>query len=357
MTRSRKHSTPSPAWPHARRALWAAFFATVTWLVVDQARQIEWAQVFDAVRRIPASNLAIAAVLAATSYGVYSSFDLLGRRWTGHRLGAARVLAVTFVSYAFNLNFGALVGGLAFRYRLYARLGLENGVIARVVGLSLVTNWLGYVVLAGAVFASGSIAPPESFSIGQLPLRALGVALLAVAAAYLAACAWSTRRDFSLRGHAFTLPPLRMALAQLLRSIVNWLAVAALLYTLLQQALPFQTVLGIFLVAAIAGVVAHVPAGLGVIEAVFIALAGAEVPRNDLLGALLAYRALYYLAPLAIAIATYLVLEGRTRSGSRAGRRPGHAACTQGVARSGAGRDGGSRSREHEDCLFDGRTQ
>lgn len=340
-----------------RRALWAVFFVAVAWLVVDQARQVEWAQVLDAVRRIPASSLAIAAVLAATSYGLYSSFDLLGRRWTGHRLGAARVLAVTFVSYAFNLNFGALVGGLAFRYRLYSRLGLENGVIARVVGLSLVTNWLGYVALAGVVFASASIAPPESFRIGSLPLRALGVALLAVAAAYLAACAWSTRRDFSLRGHAFTLPPLRMALAQLLRSILNWLAIAAVLYTLLQQALPFQTVLGIFLVAAIAGVVAHVPAGLGVIEAVFIAMVGAELPRNELLGALLAYRALYYLAPLAIAIATYLVLEGRTVSGPHARRRPGHAACAQLAARSGAARDESPRSRENEGCLVDRRTQ
>jgi len=323
MARSGSLATPRGPWSFVRRALWTAFFLVVGWLVYDQARQVEWDQVLAAVRRIPVWHLVIAALLAAASHGLYSSFDLLGRRWTGHRLRTAQVVTVTFVSYAFNLNFGALVGGVAFRYRLYSRLGLENATIARVVGLSLVTNWLGYVVLAGAVFAGGGIAPPDSFRIGSMSLRVLGFVLLAVAAAYLAACAWSKRRDFSIRGHAFTLPPLRMALEQLLRSVLNWLAIAAVLYTLLQQALPFQTVLGIFLVAAIAGVVAHVPAGLGVIEAVFVTLAGADVPRSELLGALLAYRALYYLAPLAIAIAAYLVIEGRTGAVARARRRTG----------------------------------
>jgi hypothetical protein len=35
-------------------------------------------------------------------------------------------MGVTFISYAFNLNLGSLVGGVAFRYRLYSRLGLGN---------------------------------------------------------------------------------------------------------------------------------------------------------------------------------------------------------------------------------------
>ena len=54
-------------------------------------------------------------------------------------------MAVNFISYAFNLNLGALVGGVAFRYRLYTQLGLKLGVITRVLSLSMLTNWLGYV--------------------------------------------------------------------------------------------------------------------------------------------------------------------------------------------------------------------
>jgi len=312
MSRSRVPSARRTAWPLVRRLLWTGFFMLVGWLIFSQARQVDWQQVLDAVRRIPPFSLAIAASLAIASHALYSSFDLIGRRWTWHGLPAAQVMPVTFVSYAFNLNFGALVGGLAFRYRLYSRLGLANDVIARVLGLSLATNWLGYLVLAGFVFAAGVIAPPDGFRLGAASLRALGVALLAVAAAYVGSCAWSKRREFAVRGHAFTLPPLRMALAQLLLSTLNWLTIAAILYTLLQQALPYPTVLGVLLVAAIAGVLAPVPAGLGVIEAVFIALVGGAVPRGELLGALLAYRALYYLAPLAVAVVVYLTIEGRS---------------------------------------------
>lgn len=305
------------AWPLVRRALWTAFFAFVGWLIISQARQIDWWQVFDSVRRLAPSTVAIAAVLAAASHALYSTFDLLGRRWTGHRLSAADVVPVTFVSYAFNLNFGALIGGVAFRYRMYSRLGLANGVIARVVGLSLVTNWLGYIVLAGLVFASGLVAPPDSFRIGAPALRALGVAVLMAGIAYLALCALSKRRDFDFRGQAFTLPPFRMALTQLAIGSLNWLIIAAVIHTLLRQALPYPTVLGVLLVAALAGVLTHVPAGLGVLEAVFIALVGDAMPKGELLAGLLAYRALYYLAPLAVAGAVYLLIEGRSGSISR----------------------------------------
>ena len=74
------------------------------------------------------------------------------------------------------------------------------------------------------------------------------------------------------------------------------------------------------LAAAVAGVIAHVPAGLGVLEAVFIALLGATVPEPRLLGALLAYRALYYIVPLAAAVPLYLRSEARATPAAGADR-------------------------------------
>ncbi len=55
------------------------------------------------------------------------------------------------------------------------------------------------------------------------------------------------------------------------------------------------------------------PAGLGVLEAVFVALLAHEVAETRPLAALLAYRALYYLLPLAVALVAYLVTEMRAR--------------------------------------------
>ena len=71
-------------------------------------------------------------------------------------------------------------------------------------------------------------------------------------------------------------------------------------------------VLGVLLVSSIAGVIVHIPAGIGVLEAVFIALlAGEHVSHGTIIAALLAYRMLYYFLPLATVC--YLVLESRAK--------------------------------------------
>ncbi len=300
-------------WPALRRLLLLAFFVLVAALLISQARSIDWSGVARVLRGYGLGTLLLAGALAASSYFVYSCFDLLGRKWTGHRVPVRQVMQVTFVSYAFNLNLGSWIGSIALRYRLYSRLGLASSAITRVISLSLVTNWLGYLVLAGAVFALRILAPPDDWKLGAGALQVLGVALLALAAAYVLMCARARRRTWSVRGHEFTLPPLRLALTQVVISCVNWMLMAAVIFVLLHHEIGYPTVLGVLLVAAIAGVVTHIPAGLGVTEAVFIAVLEAQVPRGEVLAAVLAYRAIYYLAPLIVATVVYFVLEARAR--------------------------------------------
>jgi uncharacterized membrane protein YbhN (UPF0104 family) len=305
---------PSSLWPVAKRGLTIAFFGLVAWLLFHQARAIEWDEVWATVLALPNGVLALGALLALASYTLYSTFDLFGRHLTGHPLGAGRVMLVTFISYAFNLNLGALVGGFAFRYRLYARLGLDNVVITRVLTMSMLTNWLGYIVLAGTVFLLRPLALPPDWKLGSEGLQVLGGVLLAVAATYLLACAVSTRRSWTLRGHEIALPSWRIAGLQLVMSCANWLLIASIVYVLLQQRIDYPAVLSVLLVAAVAGVITHVPAGIGVLEAVFVALLSHQVPKGELLGALLAYRAVYYLGPLIVATVTFLFVEARAKA-------------------------------------------
>lgn len=319
---SRPDTPPSPPkrgitskrwWPWAKRLFTWAFFALVAYLLVTQARTIEWGKVFETMRRRPMEGMLVAALLAAASFTLYSSFDLLGRHITGHKMSVRKVMTVTFISYAFNLNFGSLIGGVAFRYRLYSRHGLDAEVITRVLAMSMLTNWLGYVLLAGLAFWWSPISPPPDWKLDAFGLDILGMVLSAVAVAYVLLCAFSRRRTWTIRGHELTLPSLRLALLQLLMSSANWLLIAAVMYTLLEQRIAFPTVLGVLLIAAIAGVITHVPAGLGVLEAVFVALLSHQVPVNELLAALLMYRAVYYLGPLLVATLVYLLVEVRAK--------------------------------------------
>jgi uncharacterized membrane protein YbhN (UPF0104 family) len=302
-----------PWWPWLKRGLTFAFFALVAYYSIRYARNVDWGEVWQTMLDTPRNVLLAAIALVVSSFALYCSFDLLGRHYTGHGLPKAEVWQVNFISYAFNLNMGSIVGAVAFRYRLYGRLGLDVPTITRVMSLSILTNWLGYLLLGGAVFAIAPLELPPDWKMGSDGLRWLGIAMLAVGAAYLAACFVSKRRSVTIRGHELILPPPRMALLQVAMSVTNWMIMGGILFTLLQGKAAYPTVLSVLLVAAVAGVVTHVPAGLGVLEAVFIALLSHRIPEGQLLAALLTYRAIYYIGPLLVAAALYLFVEARAR--------------------------------------------
>lgn len=317
----RSAAPPRPLWwPLVRRLLIYGFFVLLAAMLVALARTLDWQEAGGALRQYRASTLLLALAASAASYLVYSCFDLLGQRYARHDLPWRQILPVTFVCYAFNLNLGSWVGGLALRYRLYRRLGLDNLQITKVYTLSLATNWTSYLLLAGVVFAGGAVMPPGDWGIGFAALRALGLGLLALAAAYLLACAFARRRAWTFRGHGIGLPSLRLALLQLVLGSANWVLMALVIHILLQQQVAFPAVLGVLLVSSIAGVVAHIPAGLGVLEAVFIAFLHHQAGRGNLIAALIVYRAVYFLLPLLVAGIAYLVIEARAKQMLRSNR-------------------------------------
>lgn len=300
-------------WPWLKRVLLAAFFIAVAYLLVRYARGVDWGEVKQSLLELPRSVLLTALLLALGAHLAYSTLDLIGRYYTRHRLSKLKTLQVASISYAFNLNLGSLVGGIGFRYRLYSKLGLPTGQITQILTLSMMTNWLGYILLGGLVFTLAPLQLPPHWKMDSEELRMLGVALLAVSITYLGACAFSRKRSWNIRGHEVQLPSLRMAFGQLAIASAQWGLTASVAYVLLQGKVDYPTVLSVLLMAGIAGVITHIPAGLGVIEAVFIALLSHRVPEHQLLGALLAYRAVYYIIPLAVAALQYLKVEVRTR--------------------------------------------
>jgi uncharacterized membrane protein YbhN (UPF0104 family) len=129
-------------------------------------------------------------------------------------------------------------------------------------------------------------------------------------------------REWRFRGRRLQLPAARLAVVQLALSTTNWALMGAAMYLLLGQKVPYATTLGVLLAASIVGVLTPIPAGLGVLEAVYLALLSGSVKQGVLMGAVLAYRALYYLLPLAGGLALYLFLE-RYASSHSAEETPG----------------------------------
>ena len=298
-----------PWWPWLMRALKVTFFVIVTYLIVKHARTIEWSEVLGTLKERSLLALWPALLLALCSHGLYGCFDLLGRYLVKHSLRVWQVVSVTMISYAFNLNFGSLVGGVAFRYRLYSRLGLDANTVTRVVATSMATNWLGYMLVAGVIFWFRPLTLPPSWAMDTAQLHLLGIPLVGIVLVYLILCAVRGGKTFSIRGHEVALPSLPFGLLQLVMSCANWMIMGVVIYVLLQQKIAYVDVLSVLLIAAIAGVITHVPAGLGVIEAVFVALLSHRMPSSELLAGLLLYRTFYYFIPLGLAIIGYLAME------------------------------------------------
>jgi uncharacterized membrane protein YbhN (UPF0104 family) len=314
--------------PAARRAWWW-FKRLAPWvlaglvlsLVVFEARRVDWPAVWQALRAQSPGWLVAAAALSLLSYALYATFDLIGRRLTGHRLPVSRTLGTAAISYAFNLNLGSWVGSLALRLRLYTRWGLPATTVLQVVAYSMVTNWLGYLWVGGAVllWAPPTLAPAGLPSAGWL--RAIGLVMIGIALAYLALCRCSPQRQLTWRGHRWRLASGRLAAWQAVAGGANWMLIGVIVWGLLGGRVDYPTVLGVMLLAAVAGVATHVPGNLGVLEVIVVAALGARLPTTELLAAMLAYRATYYLLPFALALPAYGLSEAAARRSDRRARR------------------------------------
>ncbi|MDZ7279023.1 lysylphosphatidylglycerol synthase domain-containing protein [Pantoea eucrina] len=307
-------SKKSSRWQTVKKILTWLFFIAVIVLLVVYARKVNWEDVYKVITGYNRYAVLGAGALVIVSYLTYGLYDLIGRAYCGHKLAKRQVMLVSFICYAFNLTLSTWVGGVAMRYRLYSRLGLPGGTITRIFSLSIATNWLGYVLVGGIVFTAGMVDIPPRWFIGDGTLHVIGVVLLALVAVYLWACAFAKKRRWTVKGQHLQLPSLRMALLQFAVSSANWMVMGTIIWSLLARQVDYPLVLGVLLISSIAGVIIHIPAGIGVLEAVFLALLGGEhLSHGTIIAALLAYRVLYFILPLLLALVLYLWLESRAR--------------------------------------------
>lgn len=298
-----------------------AWLAAVAALIFFQLRDLDWPKVVEALRSFGPARIAAGAAFVLPACAAVAFFDLIGRNATGHRLPVPRVMLISFTGYFFSLNLGALVGGLAFRYRLYMPYRLPAVTISQVIGLSVVTNWSGYVLIAGAVLLWQPPELPADWGVGVGLMRGTGAVLLAAAAAYLVLCAIRGGDCIRWKGSDFELPTLGIAALQIGLSVLSWGSIGAVITALLPGEASWFAVMPVLMISALAGIWSHVPGGLGVIEAVFLALLETSAPDSELLATILVYRLLYYLVPFAAAIAAYAFLEtGGRPSPQRSGK-------------------------------------
>lgn len=297
-----------------KHVLTAALLVLVAYLVVKNAREMDWPAVWSGLRNYGFISILVALAIALPGQLACASFDLVGRYSTGHRLSVPRTMLISYTGYYFSLNLGALVGGLAFRYRLYFPHGFRPLLISQIIGLSVLTNWLGYILIAGIVLTFRPPELPSDWAPGAGVIRGTGVVFLLVSAAYIASCFLKGGSRLQIRDTELTLPGPRLAFLQYALSILSWGTIGAILVWLLPEDVTWFMVMPVLMTSAIAGVWSHVPGGLGVTEVVFLAMLGGQVGKADVLAALVVFRVTYYLLPFALAVIAYFWLEATAKA-------------------------------------------
>jgi Uncharacterized conserved protein len=297
--------------PYLGPLLAVGLLAAAVWALSAQLRGYDLEEIMGTLLKETDRDIFLAFGLTAVNFIVLAGYDILALAYIKHPLQPYRAVLASFAGNAFSNTIGlSTLAGSSVRYRLYTSWGLTPGEIAKIVVFTTLTLWLGLFSIGGIIFTVRPLPLPDWVQLPFHTTRPLGLILLAAPALYLLA---ASRKEPSWHIGKLTLllPPFRSALLQVAVASLDWALAAAVLYALLPPwaNVNFPLVLGAFLLGQIAGLISQVPGGLGVFESCLLFLLTPRIPAPALFAALVAYRVVYYLIPLALASALLAVRE------------------------------------------------
>ncbi len=300
-------------WRRLSPLVGALILLATLWVLRNELQTLTFRQLSEALSAIPIWNIIAAFALTALNYAVLTGYDQLAFKYLGRAFPWWQIGVASFVGYAVANNVGfAVLSGTSVRYRFYSRWGLTALEVSRIVVFYSGTFWLGLLTLGGWSLLLNPPAGLQSTPFHQLVLP-IGIVLLAASLGYGAAPFFGKQ---ALRVGRFEvpIPSGRLVAGQFALSILDWgLAVAVLWVLLPAPRVAFSQMASAFIAAQLLGLVSHVPGGLGVFESLMLILLKPSVPATELIPALVAFRAIYYLLPLALALLVLLVDESYQR--------------------------------------------
>lgn len=314
-----------PGWLHRQRhliglGLSLLLFGLALLACWHLVREINPDQVRDSLAAVPPRALFAAMLATVLGFLLMLAYEWSASRYADVRLPASTLALGGFCAFAIGnaVGLSALSGG-SVRYRLYTRNGLGAGDVARMSLFASLSLGISLPILAAlaALFDLADASAALRLPAPLLALLAVAVLLAALALGLLLARKRLAERpapgcwQVDLGRFSLRLPGVRMSLVQLLISSLDVLIAASVLYCLLPEAPPFSSFVLIYMLALAAGVLSHVPGGVGVFEAVLLAAFSSRIDPAGLVAAMLLYRLLYVMLPLLAAGLLLLAVEAR----------------------------------------------
>jgi glycosyltransferase 2 family protein len=291
-------------------------------VLTNLLKDVDFGRVAAHVLAMPASQIGWAVLFIAGSYATLTCYDFFALRTLGANHVHYRIAALaSFTSYSIghNVGFTAVSGG-AIRYRIYSQFGLGIIDVTKICFLTGLTFWLGNLAVLGTGI---TWHPNVAGRIVHLPpgvVRTIGITGLLVLCAYVA---WVSRRPWTIGIGSWTvrLPSGKSTAIQIAIGLADLGCSSFAMYNLLPPSVHSEplTVMTAFVSATLLGFASHAPGSLGVFETAML-LALPEVPKEELVAALVVFRLLYFYAPCGLALITMACWESllflrRSRAG------------------------------------------
>lgn len=288
-------------------ALTAALLVLTAYLLYRTLSHYSLEEIVRSIKAVPHSRLAFAGCFAAASYLCLTGFDWLALKAIGRTIPYPKIALASFLSLSLGHSIG--LSGLssgAIRYRFYARWGLSVAEVAKVIFFCGIMVGLGLIAFGGIALLTRPDLAQGIIGLSHGTIMAIGIGCLAVCVLYIA-LPFVAKESIGYRTWRLEVPSPSIAVAQVLIGTLNFACVAACLQqTILAMSdVDYFAVATVYVIANATTILTHVPGGLGVIESVVILL----LPGANLIGAVLAFRFVYYLAPLGIGAILFGIVE------------------------------------------------
>lgn len=274
----------------------------------------------DSMLSVPTHSLLGALLATVIGFVILLGYEWSASRYAGVHLPPRSLLLGGFSAFAIGNAIGlSMLSGGSVRYRLYARLGLGAAEVARMTVFASLSLGCALPPLAAVATLSNLPAAATALRLPAPLLGGIAVAVLALAVALVIGLYRRRLPEQPLADNLLVqfgrrtlrLPGARLSALQLLITALDVAAAATVLYLLLPEAPPFGAFVLVYLLALAAGVLSHVPGGVGVFEAILLAAFADQLGAAPLAAALLLYRLIYVVLPLLLACVLLLANEAR----------------------------------------------